>query len=125
MSETADELEAQARDATAQDAPQKALALLSEAMARRVATQGPDHPDLIWTLSLTIDAHLRQHAPENAAEAARLGERRLTLRRPLLAEAPRELAESLRELARLYVFEDDPFDADRRRALEAEADGPA
>ena len=62
----------------------------------------------------------RKHRPENALEAARLGERRLALRRTALAGAPDELAHSLRELIDIYTFEDHVFDTRRVDELRRE-----
>ena len=62
------------------------------------------------------------HRPESALEAARLGERRLALRRTVLAAAPDELEHSLRELIDLYTFEDDVFNARRVDELQRELD---
>ena len=101
---------------------EEAVGLLREALAIREASQGERHPDLIWTLSLWIEALRRKHRPESALEATRLGERRLSLRRTALAGAPDELAYSLRELMDLYTFEDDVFDACRVDELQRELD---
>jgi alkanesulfonate monooxygenase SsuD/methylene tetrahydromethanopterin reductase-like flavin-dependent oxidoreductase (luciferase family) len=94
--------------------------LLREALAIREAYQGEAHPDLIWTLSLWIYALRRKHHPESALEAARLGERRLALRRTALAGAPDELAHSLRELIDIYTFEDHVLDTRRVDELRRE-----
>ena len=75
---------------------------------------------LIWTLSLWIEALLRRHQLDSAWEAARLGERRLALRRAVLVSAPDELACSLRELIGLYTFENDLLDARRVEELQHE-----
>ena len=88
---------------------------LREALAIREAYQGEAHPDLIWTLSLWIYAL--------GWKAARLGERRLALRRAALAGAPDELAHSLQGLIDLYTFEYDVFDARRVDELRRELDG--
>jgi hypothetical protein len=109
----AERLEREAHDAIDGWPPDKAAVLLREALAIREASQGEGHPDLIWTLSLLIEALRRRHRPESALEAARLGERRLALRRAALAGAPEELAHSLREMVRLYTFEDKVFDVRR------------
>lgn len=121
MTAEAETLEDAARDAIEEHRLDAALDNLAKARALRATAAGADHPDLIWTVSLMIDAHLRKHTPVDAATAAALGEQRLTLRRRVLAEAPDELARSLRDLARLYVFENAPFDPARIRALDAEA----
>ena len=108
---------------------EEAVGHLREALAIREAYQGEAHPDLIWTLSLWIYALGWKHRPESALEAARLGERRLALRRAALAGAPDELAHSLQELIDLYTFEYEVLDTGRvdelRRELAAlaEADG--
>jgi len=114
----AEQLEREARDAI----PEYRLAIgrLREALAIREACQGEEHPDLIWTLSLWIDALRWNHRPESALEAARLGERRLALRRTALAGAPDELAHSLRQLIGLYTFEDDVFNTPRVDELRRE-----
>jgi len=123
----AEQLEREAHDAIAEFSLEDALRLVREALAIREASQGDGHPDLIWTLSLWIEALGRKHRPESALEAARLGERRLALRRTALAGAPDELEHSLRELIDLYTFEDDVFDANRvdelRRELAALPEG--
>src|SRR5882672_2106126 len=95
--ERAERLEREAHDAIAGFRRQDGVGLLREALAIREAAQGEAHRDLIWTLSLWIEALRREHRPESAREAACLGERRLTLRRAALADAPDELACSLRE----------------------------
>jgi|SRR5262245_20178714 len=130
MSHSADEgvqraerLEREAHDATAEFCLEDAVGRLREALAIREDFQGETHPDLIWTLSLWIEALGRKHRPECALEAARLGERRLALRRTALAGAPDELAYSLRELMDLYAFEYDVFDARRVDELQRELDG--
>jgi len=94
--------------------------MLREALAIREAYHGEAHPDLIWTLSLWIYALRRKHRPESALEAARLGERRLALRRTALAGAPDELAHSLRELIDIYTFEDHVLDTRRVDELRRE-----
>src|SRR5262249_12381527 len=120
MSHSADEavqraerLEREAHDAILEFRLEEAVGPLREALAIREATQGKGHPDLSWTLSLWIEALRRKHRPESALEAARLGERRLSLRRTALAGAPDELQHSIRELIDLYTFEYDVFDARR------------
>jgi hypothetical protein len=118
----AEQLEREAHDAIAEFSLEDALRLVREALAIREASQGEGHPDLIWTLSLWIEALRRKHRPESALEAARLGERRLALRRTLLAGAPDELEHSLRELIDLYAFEYDDFDARRTDELRRELD---
>src|SRR5262249_52967578 len=114
-------LEREARDAIAQYFHREdAIGLLREALAIREACQGEAHPDLIWPLSLWISALGCEHEPESALEAARLGERRLALRRTVLACAPDELAHSLRGLIGLYTFEDDVLDTGRVDELRRE-----
>ena len=51
-----------------------------------------------------------------------MGERRLALRRTVLAGAPDELEHSLRELIDLYAFEYDVFEARRADELRRELD---
>ena len=118
----AEQLEREAHDAIAEFSLEDALRLVREALAIREASQGEGHPDLIWTLSLWIEALGRKHRPESALEAARMGERRLSLRRTVLAAAPDELEHSLRELIDLYTFEYDVFDARRVDELQRELD---
>ena len=132
MSQSADEavqraeqLEREAHDAIAGFRLDDAVRLMREALAIREASQGEGHPDLIWTLSLWIEALRRKHRPESALEAARLGERRLALRRTALAGAPDEFELSLRELIDLYTFEYDVFDARRVDELQRELDALA
>jgi len=119
----AERLEREAHDAIGYFRLKDAVRLLGEALAIREASQGEEHPDLIWTLSLWIEALRWKHQPESALEAAHLGERRLALRRAALAAAPDELACSLRELIDLYTFEYDVLDTRRvdevRRELAA------
>jgi hypothetical protein len=117
----AERLEREAHDAI-EFRPEDAIRLLREALAIREAAQGDGHPDLIWTLSLWIEALRWRHRPESALEAARLGERRLALRRTALAGAPDELACSLRELVDLYTFEYDVLDPHRVDELHHELD---
>jgi len=83
MSHSADEavqraerLEREAHDAILEFRLEEAVGPLREALAIREASQGERHPDLIWTLSLWIEALRRKHRPESALETARLGERR-------------------------------------------------
>src|SRR5215470_13016468 len=118
----AEQLEREAHDQIVEKSHrlEEAVKLLRGALAIREAYQGEAHPDLIWTLSLWIYALRRKHRSESAPEAARLGERRLALRRTALAGAPDELARSLRELIDLYTFEDDVFDMDRVDELRRE-----
>jgi len=120
--ETAERLEREAHDAIAGFSLDDAVRLVREALAIREASQGDGHPDLIWTLSLWIEALGRKHRPETALEAAGLGERRLALRRTALASAPDELAYSLRELMALYTFEYDVLDTGRIDELQRELD---
>src|SRR5215470_20187392 len=121
----AEQLEREAHDQIVEESHrlEEAVKLLRGALAIREAYQGEAHPDLIWTLSLWIYALRRKHRPESALEAARLGERRLALRRTALASAPDELQHSLRELIDLYTFEYDVFDARRVDELQRELDG--
>ena len=116
----AEQLERKAHDAIPEFRLDEAVGCLREALAIREAYQGKAHPDLIWTLSLWIYALGRKHRPESALEAARLGERRLALRRTALASAPDELAHSLRELIGLYTFEYDVLDTGRVEELRHE-----
>ena len=102
----AEQLERKAHDAIPEFRLEEAVGLMGAALAIREAYQGEAHPDLIWTLSLWIFALRRKHRPESALEAARLGGRRLALRRTALASAPDELAHSLRELIGIYTFEE-------------------
>jgi hypothetical protein len=101
--ERAERLEREARDAIAEGRQENGIRLAREALAIRQAIQGEGHRDLIWPLSLCIEVLRRD--PDTALEAARLGERRLALRRVALVGAPDELACSLRELIYLYRFE--------------------
>ena len=116
----AEQLERKAHQAIPEFRLDEAVGCLREALAMREAYQGQAHPDLIWTLSLWIYALGREHRPESALEAARLGERRLALRRTALASAPDELAHSLRELIGLYTFEYDVLDTGRVEELRRE-----
>ena len=116
----AEHLERKAHDAIPEFRLEEAVGCLREALAIREAYQGKPHPDLIWTLSLWIYALCWKHRSESALEAARLGERRLTLRRTALAGAPDELAHSLRELIDLYTFEYDVLDTGRVDELRGE-----
>ena len=59
----AEQLEREARDAIAEFSLEDALRLVREALAIREAAQGEGHPDLIWTLSLWIEALGRKHRP--------------------------------------------------------------
>src|SRR5262249_61197727 len=93
----------EAGEAMGEGRREQGIRLAREALAIRQAFQGEGHRDLIWPLSLCIEV-LRRN-PDSALEAARLGERRLALRRAALAGAPDEIACSLRELMDLYVFE--------------------
>ena len=99
----AERLERDAGDAIAEGHREHGIRLAREALAIRQAFQGEGHRDLIWPMSLCIEVLRRD--PDSAPEAARLGERRLALRRVALAGAPDELACSLRELMDLYMFE--------------------
>jgi hypothetical protein len=77
----AEQLERKTHDAISEFRLEEAVGHLREALAIREAYQGEAHPDLIWILSLWIYALGRKHQPESALEVARLGERRLALRR--------------------------------------------
>jgi alkanesulfonate monooxygenase SsuD/methylene tetrahydromethanopterin reductase-like flavin-dependent oxidoreductase (luciferase family) len=118
----AEQLEREAHDQIVENPHRldEVVKLLREALAIREAYQGEAHPDLIWTLSLWIYALRRKHRPESALEAARLGDRRLALRRTALAGAPDELAHSLRELIDIYTFEDHVLDTRRVDELRRE-----
>jgi len=118
----AEQLEREAHDQIVEESHrlEEAVKLLRGVLAIREAYQGEAHPDLIWTLSLWIYALGRKHRPESALEAARLGERRLALRRTALAGAPDELAHSFRELIDLYTFEYDVLDTARVDELRGE-----
>jgi hypothetical protein len=116
----AEKLEREAHDEIMEYRLEEAVARLREALAIRQAYQGEAHPDLIWTLSLWIDALRPKHRPESALEAAHLGERRLALRRTVLVGASDELAYSLQELIDLYTFEDQVLDAGRVDELRRE-----
>jgi hypothetical protein len=110
----------EAHDAIPEFRLEEAVERLREALVIREAYQGEAHPDLIWTLSLWIYALRQKHRPESALEAARLGERRLALRRTALGGAPDELANSLRGLIDIYTFECDVLDARRVDDLRGE-----
>jgi hypothetical protein len=120
--ERAERLEREAHAAIVEFSLKDGIRLLREALRIREASQGETHPDLIWTLSLWIEALRREHQPESAREAAHIGERRLALRRAVLAGATDELVHSLRELMELYTFEDDAFDTRRVDELQRELD---
>jgi hypothetical protein len=120
VEERAERLEREAQDAIAGFRVEDGIRLAGEALAIRQALQGEGHRDLIWPLSLWIEALRRKHHPDSALEAARLGERRLALRRVALAGAPNELACSLRELMDLYTFEYDALDPRRVDELRRE-----
>ena len=117
----AEQLEREAHDAIREWRLEDAVGVLREARAIREASQGEGHPDLIWTLSLWIEALRWKHQPESAREAAHLGERRLALRRAALAGTSDELACSLAELMDLYTFEYDVLDPRRVDELRREA----
>ncbi len=119
VEEQAERLEREAHDAIA-GFHDDGIRPAGEALGIRQAFQGEGHRDLIWPLSLWIEALRRKHHPDSALEAARLGERRLALRRVALAGAPDELACSLRELIDLYTFEYDSFDPHRVDELRRE-----
>ena len=119
VEEQAERLEREAHDAIA-GFHDGGIRPAGEALGIRQAFQGEGHRDLIWPLSLWIEALRRKHNPDSALEAARLGERRLALRRVALAGAPDELACSLRELIDLYTFEYDSFDPHRVDELRRE-----
>src|SRR5262245_41381125 len=80
--ERAERLEREAHDAIAGFRLDDAVGLVREALAIREASQGEDHPDLIWTLSLWIEAlgrstglKLRWRWPAWASAALRCAER--------------------------------------------------
>ena len=118
--ERAERLEREAQDAIAGFRVEDGIRLAGEALAIRQAFQGEEHRDLIWPLSLWIEALRQEHHADSALEAARIGERRLALRRAAFADAPDELACSLRELIDLYNFEYDVLDARRVEELRGE-----
>jgi len=93
---------------------------LKEAIAIREQAQGPDHPDLIWPLELLVREIRTRHSVTSTEEAAKVGERVLSLRRRVLADAPGELVHAIARLIRLYTFEDDVLDPARVRELEDE-----
>jgi hypothetical protein len=95
--------------------------MLARALRIRERSQGKDHADIIWTLSLLIDALRYDGSLTSARKAAKLGERRLLLRRKVLATAPEEIACSIAELVELYHFETEPFDKKRIRELRRRA----
>jgi hypothetical protein len=122
--ERAKRLEREAEDAIAgRFCLEDGIRLAGEALATRQAVQGEGHQDLIWPLSLWIEALRCLPGARNAMEAARLGERRLVLRRVALAGAPDELACSVRELMDLYTFENEPLDPRRVEQLRGELAG--
>ena len=103
------------------DERRDALAQVERALGLREAAQRPEHSDLIWPLSLKIELLRTHHSPDATLEAAQVGERRLALQRLALRDVPAELLRSLRELARLYAFENHQvLDPARVKALEAE-----
>ena len=123
--ERAERLEREAEDAIAGGFRlEDGIRLAGEALATRQAVQGDGHRDLIWPLSLWIEALGWMLDADSAMEAARLGERRLALRRVALADAPDELARSVRELMDLYKKNSlDPRRVDElRRELAARPD---
>jgi hypothetical protein len=67
----AERLEREAHDAI-EFRLEGAIIQLREALAIPEAAQGDGHPDLIWTLSLWIEALQWKHRSESALEAARL-----------------------------------------------------
>ena len=116
--ERATRLEREAEDAIAgRFCLEDGIRLASEALAIRQAFQGEEHRDLIWPLSLWIEALRCLPGARNAMEAARLGERRLALRKVALAGAPDELGFSVRELMDLYTFKNEPLDPRRVEEL--------
>lgn len=124
--ERATQLEREAEDAISGEVRlEDGIRLASEALSIRQAFQGEDHPDLIWPLSLWIEAVRYLPGVRHAREAARLGERRLALRKVALAGAPEELASSVRELIDLYTFENEPLDPSRAEELRRELAGGA
>ena len=122
--ERAERLEREAEDAIGRFRLEDGIRLAGEALATRQAVQSEGHRDLIWPLSLWIEALSWMLDADNAMEAARLGERRLALRRVALAGAPDELACSVRELMDLYKNNSlDPRRVDElRRELAARPD---
>jgi hypothetical protein len=123
--ERAERLEREAEDTIAGGFRlEDGIRLAGEALATRQAFQGDGHRDLIWPLSLWIDALGWMLDADSAMEAARLGERRLALRRVALADAPDELARSVRELMDLYKNNSlDPRRVDElRRELASQPD---
>lgn len=119
-----DELESMIWEAVTQPDRESDAGLLrsiDELVRARESRPGAAGEDLIWALSLKMQQLRKVHAFETARTLAEIGERRLDLRRAALGDCPEELARSLRELAALYSFEGEPFDANRARALEAEA----
>jgi hypothetical protein len=119
----ADEIESQVWDRVLEGREyDRDLPDLLDALIRVRGSEDRGVPDdAIWALSLKIHVLLMHHDIEAAREAAALGERRLALRRAVLAGHPEELACSLRELAALYSFELEGFSPERARALEDEA----
>lgn len=99
------------------------IRLAGEALAIRIAFQGEEHRDLIWPLSLWIEALRCLCTVGDALEAVRLGEQRLALRKVALAGAPDELAFSIRELMDLYIFKNEPLNPPRVEELRAELTG--
>ena len=122
--ERAERLEREAEDAIGRFRLEDGIRLAGEGLATRQAVQSEGHRDLIWPLSLWIEALSWMLDADSAMEAARLGERRLALRRVALAGAPDELARSVRELMDLYKNNSlDPRRVDElRRELAARGD---
>src|SRR5262249_2746069 len=103
--ERATRLEREAEDAIAgRFCLEDGIRLASEAFAIRQAFQGEEHQDLIWPLSLWIEALRCLPGARNAMEAARLGERRLAPREGGLARGPDEPGVSGAGVAVTYTF---------------------
>lgn len=116
----ADRLEREAWAAVADFHLDHAMAAAAAAHALRAELQGASHPDLIWPLSLQIEALVRRHRMASAQEAARLGEARLALQRLVLADSRDELVSALRGQLALYQFEGECFAPTAVAAIESE-----
>jgi hypothetical protein len=90
-----------------------------KALAIREALQGPRHPDLIWPISLWIEALLREHSVEHAREAEHLGARRLDLQEEVLRAHPVAWDHAVDVQIRLCAFENEVFDRELVRAAQA------
>jgi hypothetical protein len=97
------------------------IVAIEDLIRLREEASGDAPDDLIWALSLKIHLLLGTHTIDAAREAAKVGERRLELRRSTLRAHSDELARSLRELSLLYSFENESFAPDRARSLDEEA----